>query len=147
MRRKGVGSTILYMLIGAAFIIYGIYDFIKNDNSFRDNAKKTKGAIVKYHSHSSRHGNTTTYDPEVSYVADDGKTYQVRESEGTFGSRKERPKHHVGDSIIVFYNPNNPKDASFEALPVKAHKQALYIMGIGAVIIIAFGFRFYRRRN
>ena len=147
MRRKGVGSTILYMLIGLACIIYGIYDFIKNDNSFRDNAKKTKGVIVKYYSRGSRHGGSSTFRPEVSYVADDGKTYKVRESEGTFGSGENTPKHHVGDSIIVFYNPNNPKDVSFGALPVKKHKQALYIIGIGAVIIVAFGYRFYRRRN
>ena len=54
----------------------------------------------------SSRNNSTTYAAEVRFVAQDGKSYNFRESVSS-----NPPSHKIGDMVNVLYDPGNPSKA------------------------------------
>lgn len=95
---------ILFVIIGIASIIYGVYAF-NNRNEKAKNYIDIEASVIDHDSQHDSEG-SVTYAPIVEYTVD-GKKYKAK---STTYSSSVKP---IGSKIYLKYNPTNPNEVIF----------------------------------
>lgn len=103
-----VGS-IISGLISIGCLIGGIYA-ISNQNKSRKNAIYTSGIVVGLEKRIYQAGSSGIYCPVVEFSDNTGEKHRFESSFGTMPASKK-----VGDTVKIYYNPNNLAEAEIES--------------------------------
>ena len=126
----GVGITLfvlgVFSLIGAAFSYFRVQRFINS-------AHKTTGQITGLRSHRGSKGGTT-YSPIYQFRTLDGQTIDGEEN---FSSNLFVPK--VGQSVEVYYDPNDPKISRLNNKMSLYFTSGLSVILGGTFTLVGFG--------
>lgn len=112
---------LLFIILGIVFLLFSFYCYKKSKDS--EKWSKTKGQISKAYMGKFTDSDSVSYKVEIEYtytVAD--KVYSSKRkyygdhllSSFYWSTKKLVDKYKIGDTIDVYYNPQNPKDAVLE---------------------------------
>ena len=113
-------------LIGIAAIIYLV------GSSFRSNAELTTGTVSGFSTVTDSDDNSQTYCPIVQFSTETGQ--QVTYYSNTCNSP---PAHQVGDSVEIYYDPENPEKAQIKGF--WSQYLAVIIVGCIGLAFTLFG--------
>lgn len=100
---------VITIISAISTLALGVFFFVKT-NRFLKTAVRTKGKVVDNKRSDS---NGDVYRPVFSFVDDSGKKYIVQSSFGSYP-----PKYEIGESISVFYDPQNPQHAKIDSFEI-----------------------------
>lgn len=126
------------LLVGLGCLLYAPVKAVKTA-SFIARAQSAAGKVVSYHA--SRGSKSTTYAPEVVFIAPDGRSVEFR-SQISSGS----PDYSIGQSVPVYFDPDHPTRAEINAF-VPLWMPVIILTGLGLVFTAgggAFLYAIYR---
>jgi hypothetical protein len=121
----------LFTLIGIGLLV-GAFLLYQKTNSFIASSMKTEGQIIDLISKRSSGDSSSTYAPEVEYLAYDGKTYRFVSSVSS-----NPPAYDVGEKVEVLYLEANPNEAQLNGF-FSLHLGE-FIMGILGTVFFLIG--------
>jgi len=115
----------IFLLVGLGLCAGGGYwGWLTRD--FVQNAAIAPGTVVELTRHSDSDG--VSYSPVVEYTLPSGRTVRFEEDVSS-----SPPSHHVGESVEVFYNPENPSEARINNT---------FTLWFGPGLLVSIGFCF-----
>lgn len=104
--------TILRLVFGAvAVVLCGVAWLLHHDtSSFIASASRTQGEVMRLlYVESSKRNESGTWKPLVSFKAPSGEIIEFAPS-----SSSSPPSYEVGETVNVFFDPENPQDARLD---------------------------------
>lgn len=99
-RKNGIIGSFVVLVVGAIFLIIGL-KMRANFKNFKETRIPAEATVINLISH--RSSKSTTFQPELEYTTNDGKTIQVVHTTGS-----NPPQYKVGDKVKIYYAPDNP---------------------------------------
>lgn len=130
MKNPNKVPAIFLLVFGSIILVSGIIQFIINYN-LENNGVLADGAVIEMQYRRSTKGKSS-YVPLISYKAKDGTEHELRSNIYSYDSTT----YKKGDKIQVYYNPNNPDEATLAneneaAIPL--------VMGGGFGLLMCWG--------
>ncbi|HEX3011652.1 MAG TPA: DUF3592 domain-containing protein [Syntrophomonadaceae bacterium] len=105
MRRRLVFLTLLIM--GAAFLIVGIFEF-SNRLDLSRNGLKTEGTVINLKQHHDK--KRVLYQPEIEFKTRTGQIVRFDHPESS-----THPKYLIGQKVPVIYSREDPANAALDS--------------------------------
>lgn len=133
MRFRQRSNSLATILVGPLFLLVGIglcaggayWGWLTQ--RFAQTAATAPGTVVELVRHSDSEGGDS-YSPVVEFTLPSGRTVRFEENISS-----NPPSHRVGESVDVFYNPENPSDARINST---------FTLWFGPGLLVGMGFCF-----
>lgn len=136
--RNGGGFLKYFFLLIGAGLLYLSFTLTQSTKAFLETAVETQGTVIAL-----QRDSEGVYFPIFKFDTDAGEAIQIKSSSGS-----QPPKYSEGETVSIFYSPDNPDDALLnDTFSLYGGGIITGGIGIGFILISAFGIYASRKKS